>query len=311
MPPFEPSEFPRDDLATKLADATVQVVFGYKNSPTDWDFQRLRLHEGLPDQFRETALAAAENLRDERVGRDYDPEWDLKSDEFLYLSNDPPVGGDFFTQLPNFGTFTEFQERRRIRQPNIWLVIAQLSDDTLAYFGARITRSLVLERTSRLLRVVYRDEAFDALDETVITFRPSFDWIAWQDTLIVLNTKGFHGTFRDIPALVAKVDEHLSAVSEHVGIANLSDFAERIKSYPAMMVKLQRIVERADMHTRDPEVLRKYGQEYAIDVDWNGDQMVFDGSVEKQWNILRLLDEARTLGPVTGKHWDTSSKTEV
>jgi hypothetical protein len=39
--------------------------------------------------------------------------------------------------------------------------------------------------------------------------------------------------------------------------------------------------------------------------------MVFDGSVEKQWNILRLLDEARTLGPVTGKHWDTSSKTEV
>ncbi len=39
--------------------------------------------------------------------------------------------------------------------------------------------------------------------------------------------------------------------------------------------------------------------------------MVFNGSVEKQWNILRLLDEAHTLGPVTGKHWDTSTKTEV
>ena len=51
--------------------------------------------------------------------------------------------------------------------------------------------------------------------------------------------------------------------------------------------------------------------EYGIEVDWDGDRMVFDGSVEKQWNILRLLDEARTLGPVTGKHWETSSKVEV
>jgi len=235
----------------------------------------------------------------------------LKSDEFFYLANEPPVGGDFFPQLPNFGTFPEFQERRRIRQPNVWLVIAQLADDTLAYFGARITRSLVLERTSRLLRIVYRDEAFDTLDETVVTIRPSFDWIAWQDTLVVLNAKGFHSTFRDIPALIAKVDEHLATVSQHVAIENLPDFAARIKAYPAMMVKLQRIVERADMHTRDPDVLRDYGREYSIDVDWNGDQMIFDSSVEKQWNILRLLDEARTLGPVTGKHWDTSSKTEV
>jgi hypothetical protein len=39
--------------------------------------------------------------------------------------------------------------------------------------------------------------------------------------------------------------------------------------------------------------------------------MVFDGSMERQWNILRLLDEAHTLGPVTGKHWDSASKVEV
>jgi hypothetical protein len=78
-----------------------------------------------------------------------------------------------------------------------------------------------------------------------------------------------------------------------------------------MMVKLQRIIERADMHTRPPDQLRTYGRDYGIEVDWSGNRMVFDGSVEKQWNILRLLDEARTLGPVTGKHWETSSKVDV
>jgi len=78
-----------------------------------------------------------------------------------------------------------------------------------------------------------------------------------------------------------------------------------------MAVKLSRIIARADMHTKPPDVLRKYGNEYKIEVGWNGDRMVFEGTVERQWNILRLLDEARTLGPVTGKKWDSSSKTEV
>lgn len=87
--------------------------------------------------------------------------------------------------------------------------------------------------------------------------------------------------------------------------------AERIKGWPAMVVKLSRIIARADMHTRPAEVLRKYGQDYKIDVTWNEDRMVFDGAVDKQWNILRLLDEAHTLGPVTGKKWESSTKTEV
>jgi hypothetical protein len=127
----------------------------------------------------------------------------------------------------------------------------------------------------------------------------------------VLNKKNFHAMFRDIPALVAKVEEHVAAIRTHIEIDNADEFVARIKAYPSMMVKLQRIIERADMHTRPPDQLRNYGQEYGIAVDWNGDRMVFDGSVEKQWNILRLLDEARTLGPVTGKHWETPTKVEV
>jgi len=311
MSPLVPSQFPRTDLAAKLANATVQVVFAYKNTPTDWAFQRLPLHGDLQDAFRARAEAAAVDLRDNRASRSYDPEWDLKSDEFFYLSNQPPVGGNFFTQLPDFAALPEFTERRRIRKPNAWIVIGQLDDGSIAFFGARITSSSILDRASRALRIVYREDAFDSLDQTVITFRSGFDWIVWQGVMIVLHAGNFHAMFRDVPALVAKVDEHLQAVTQHVGIDNLGDLSDRIKVYPAMMVKLQRIIERADMHTRPVEDLRRYGQEYSIDVHWNGDRMVFDGSVEKQWNILRLLDEARTLGPVTGKHWDTSSKTEV
>lgn len=309
--PIDPDQFPRDDLAAKAATATVQVVFAYKNSPTRWAFKRLPLHGALQEAFRVRIEAAAVELRDQRVGRSYDPEWELTPQEFFYLSNDPPAGGDFFLQLPGFANLPEFEERRRLRSPNAWVVAAQLEDDTLAFFGTRITASAVLRRNSPALRIVYRDNAFDMLDDTVVTLSPDSHWIAWQDVMIVLDKNNFHAMFRDIPALVAKVEEHVETITQHVGIEHADDFIARIKAYPAMMVKLQRIIERADMHTRPPDVLRNYGHEYRIDVEWNGDQMVFDGSVEKQWNILRLLDEARTLGPVTGKHWETSSKVEV
>lgn len=306
-----PKDFPRENLAKLTATATVQVVLAYKNSPTDWDLQRLPLYGDLQEEFRERAESAALDLWKNRTGRAYDPEWDLRSDEYFYVSNTPPIGGDFFSQLPNFATLSAFKEKKRIRHPQAWVVVAQLDDKSLAYFGARITGSAVLDRGSKALRVVFRDDAFDQLDDTVITFKAEFDWIAWKDTIIVLDANNFHAIFRDIPALVKMVDTHLATISQHVKITNIAALADRIKTTPAMAVKLSRIIERADMHTKPPQILRQYGKDYNILVDWKKDAMVFDGSVEKQWNILRLLDEARTLGPVTGKKWDTSSKTEV
>ena len=190
-------------------------------------------------------------------------------------------------------------------------MIAQLDDESIAYFGSRISAKSVLACDSRVLRVVYAGDAFDTLDDTVVTFGSSFDWIAWQGAMIVLDSGDCEQMFRDIPALQAAVDRNLALVTAHVGIDDLEGFRTRIKSNPAMMVKLQNIIDRADMHTRPPAVRKRYAVDYNIAVDWNGDKLVFDGSIEKQWNILRLLHEARTLGPVTGKHWDTSSKVQV
>lgn len=307
----DPKDFPRDDLASQAKTATVQVVFGFKSSPTDWSFQRLPLQAELQEQFRQRAEAAATDLRDTRTGREYDPEWDLKPHEFMYVSNDPPIGGNFFAEIAKFATLPEYRPGARAKKPNVWVIVAQLDDGTIAYFGTRITAASVLDRSKNYLRLIYTDRVFDSLDETVLTLRPETDFIVWQDVMIVLNATNFHFVFRDIPALVARVGDHLAEITKHVAIEGLDEFAERVKAFPGMAVKLSRIIERADMHTKPPAVLRKYGRDYSIDVDWNGDAMVFDSSMGKQWNILRLLDEAHTLGPITGKHWDSASKVEV
>jgi hypothetical protein len=311
MAVIDPAKFPRKRLAKRIAGATVQVVFGYRNTGIDWDFQRLPLHGELQTEFQGWVEDAAIHLRDDLTGRAYDPSWQLQPEEFFYVENDPPVGGDFFPQFAEFAQLPLYKERKKIRQPNAWVIIAQLSDETLAFFGSRITAKSVLSADSRILRIIYDDDGFNSLDNTVVTFGSDFDWIAWHDAMIILDQKDFEQMFRDIPALQAKVDANLVKVVEHIGIANLAEFSTRIKGNPTMMVKLQSIIDRADMHTRSPAELQKYATEYDIPVDWKGEELVFDGSIEKQWSILRLLDEARTLGPVTGKHWDTSGKTQV
>src|SRR5258708_1414208 len=114
-----PEQFPRADLATKLANATVQVVLGFKKSPGDWSFERLPLHGNLQEEFRKHAEAVAVDLRDNHAGRPYDPEWDLKSDEFFYVSNDPPVGGNFFEAIQNFVALDEYKPAARAKKPNV------------------------------------------------------------------------------------------------------------------------------------------------------------------------------------------------
>ncbi len=112
------------------------------------------------------------------------------------------------------------------------VIVAQLDDGTLAYLGARITAKSVLDRNSRILRIVYHDHAFDTLDDTVITFGEGFDWIAWHGVMIVLDAKDFHAMFRDIPALVAQVDANVATHTTHVGIDNLDAFRARDKGLP-------------------------------------------------------------------------------
>ena len=57
--------------------------------------------------------------------------------------------------------------------------------------------------------------------------------------------------------------------------------------------------------------LKVYAEERGIEVQWDGDSLVFDGSIGHQHSILKLLDEDRTEGPVSGRTYDSAAKQAV
>src|ERR1700722_5547148 len=192
-------EFSADELAEKLPAATVQVVLGFKETgPKDWSFKRVKLHGDLPAAFRSRGEYAAKEVRDVLAARPYDPEWELKSHEYFYVANDPPMGGNFFSRAGNLAGMLDFRPRKVARKPQVWVIISQLDDGSIAFLGAKIGPSAILDRNSKVLRVVSAGDTFDALDETVITFDGGIDWIAWRGLMVVLNAKGFLAAFRDI-----------------------------------------------------------------------------------------------------------------
>ena len=104
---------------------------------------------------------------------------------------------------------------------------------------------------------------------------------------------------------------HVVSISHRVGIINMDAMIARCQSNVPMASKLKRIAERGIQLTSTPAELKRYAQAYGIEVAWDGDQLVFDGSLEGQWSILKLLDEDRTEGPVTHRHYESAAKREL
>jgi hypothetical protein len=303
--------FDRDALVDLVsADATsVQIVLCWKrDAGRRYRVERVQMIGDLPGRFKDRAIATAAQLRDHRVPRPYDPEWPLGDTECFELESDPPVGGDLFQQLDDFGSLPWFEMSQRRRAPNLYVVITQLPDDSMAFFGRRITERSVLR--SGGLRAIWDGDTFSTLDDTVVAFPEDHDWVAWRNKLMILNEKNFHALFRDIPGLQNAVAQHVATIVAVIPIVNQEAFVERCRGNAAMMTKLGRVVEN-QLYLQPVTRLREYADEYHIDVRWENDSLVFDGSLEQQWNILKLLDEAGTLGPVSGRKYETAAKIEI
>ena len=308
---------PEDGLASLdvalAGEAEANLLLGWRKSAGAYRVRRVQMDDDLAEHFLDLARKVAKELMSERLEVPYDPEWPLKDHEYFALPNDPPVGGDLFELLEDY-TNLHFFNRRDLTKPRLYAVAVHTSDG-IAFFGKRMGTGLsVLSRRKRgVVRAVFDGSTFTELEASVATFSTTFDWIVWpgaKATMYVLNAREFHAEFRDIPALMKNVQDDVLAIRAKIEIENHEKFMERCQRNVPMASKLKHVVEHGILHW-DVADIKKYSVDYDLKIQWNGDNLVFEDSIEGQWNILKLLDEDRTEGPVSHRHYESAAKREI
>jgi hypothetical protein len=290
------------------AEAAAHLTLAWRPQPGSYTVQRVEIEAGLSAEFLGYARTTAGQLAGGRTEAPYDPEWPLKSHEYFALEGEEIPGGNLFPDLADFLSLPRF-ERKALRKPRLYTVAVQGEAGT-ALFGKRMAFLKQLGRRKGKFSATWDGSTFNELEGTVATFSTSFDWVLWDELLYVLDANNFHAEFRDQKALREAVQGHVDLISAEIEIIGAEDFAERCKKSVPLASKLQNVVEHGIWKKPVPE-LKAYAAERGIPVEWDGDALVFDGSIDRQSAILKLLDEDRTHGPVSGRTYDSAAKQAV
>lgn len=303
-------EQPLDDLAEAIAvdDAMAHLVLAWRTDAGAYRLNLVEIDDSVSETFRGYARSTASHLA-QRVEVPYDPDWRLQEEQYFALPSDQRPAAALFASLGDFQNLRTFT-RRQLTKPRMYVVAVQVDGD-VALFGRRMAFLKVLKQQKGVFAAVWDGSTFNTLTDSVATFATTFDWVMWRGVLYVIDSGAFHAEFRDNAAVIKAVDEHVATVQERVTIKNAAPLAERCRANVAMASKLARIATSGLQITSSVDELKAYAAQYAINVAWDGDELVFDGSLEGQWAILKLLDEDRTEGPVSGRHYESASKRQV
>jgi hypothetical protein len=301
---------PRQQLLDAMPsdEAKTHLILGWRTDPPRYKIELVDLEQSVSATFLGYARKVAEQLTEREV-LPYDPEWPLREHEYFELDDDELPGGNLFSDVLDFHNLNAFK-RKRLTKPKLYIVAVQTPNGS-AFFGKRMAYLKVLAKSAGVYTAVWDGSSFNELTDSVATFSTQFDWVFWDGILYVLNSTSFHAEFRDVAALKDAVAAHVQSIGEHLTIHGADAMTLRCQTSVPMASKLRRVAERGLHLTSNSTQLRDYAEKYKIAVKWDKDDLVFDGSLEGQWAILKLLDEDRTEGPLSHRHYESADKREV
>lgn len=296
--------------AVGAKEAVAILVLAWKKAPPHYEVRRPQLDRKPQEWFLRTTREQSKVLDEKRAFVDYDPEYTPKKHEALHLADlDPPPGDTLFTDLADYPNIA-LLDAAELRRPTMYIVVVSTPKGN-AYFGKRMLGLHVLSGTSGARRMLYSNGRFQDMEDSVATFSERYDWVLWQGAFFILNVSAFHQEFRDNKDLQDAVEHHASVINATLPIEGYDDFVTRCQKNPGMASKLAR-AEAHGVYKRPVQDLKDYATQHKLDIVWNGDSVVFDAAtIESQWRILKLLDEDRLKGPLSGTLFDSNSKREV
>jgi len=217
------------------------------------------------------------------------------------------------TQLIDFGTADPISLGAINEElPAFYAFVCQTGDEQIVLFGRRLNPSNIARRGA--LRIIVGDEAtLKRFDKELLVVDNQIDWVFAEEEFLVLQAEQLEASLVDPQRLLKRTRENAKAINEKVPIENFPEFEKRCLEVPGMQTRLARIVSSEEWQAWKPDIdeLKMYSERYGSVVEWDEKtgSMKFDRLPRRQWNILKLLDQAfytgeltKTLYEATGKH---------
>jgi hypothetical protein len=198
--------------------------------------------------------------------------------------------------------------------PSFYAFVCYTPDEYVVLFGRRLNPSKFARRGT--IRFVVGDEAtLKKFDKELVVIDNQVDWLFAGDEFLVLKPDQLESAFIDPARLLAETETNASFINAKVPIENFGDFLQRCIDIPGMQTRLARIVSSPEWQawTPDETSLKDYSARYGGVVDWDpaSGKLKFDGLPKRQWNILKLLDQAFYTGELTQTQYEATGKQVV
>jgi hypothetical protein len=312
MPPQESLQ----SLAQALVGNPAVTVVLAAEPENEVLIQRLNLTDELSAEFLSAARHSAPGVGREVRLRPYEAGYKPDADEIVYvdLAQNEAISAQIqaFTQVQRAELFHEDEEV--IDSLRFYGIVVSPSARRRAVFFRNYSPKKELTRRAGFAALLRRG-SYDKVESRIFLFDSETDCFAWDGYLFIRNVGAFQRIFSYLDELRAKANTTIDTVLAQIPITNHEEFRATCTGQLQMMSKLAQIAGKPYLNRVTMADMRRTIQEFHLDVQIvqeNGEErLLFEGSLEKRWLILKLLDDDYLGSIMTNEKYEVNSKSAV
>jgi Domain of unknown function (DUF4868) len=278
--------------------------------------QRLNLREDLAAEFLSAARDSVPPANQEVRLRPYEAGYKPDADEITYidLSQNATIAAQIteFSQVQQAELFHEDDEV--IDSLRFYAIVVSPSARRRAVFSRAYSRKKELTRRAGFAALLSRG-SYNKVESKIFLFDHDTDCFAWDGYLFIHNVGSFQRIFGYFEELRARANATVDVVLAQIPVSNAEAFRTNCTGQLQMMSKLAQIARKPYLARVTMQDMRRAIDDFHLDVQIvqeNGqEKLLFEGSLEKRWLILKLLDDNYLGSTMTHEKYEVNSKSAL
>jgi hypothetical protein len=312
MPPLQSLH----NLAEALAGDPAVTVLVAAEPEDNVVIQRLNLREDLAAEFlsaaKDSVPPASQEVRLRRYEAGYKPD----SGEITYVDLSQHAG--IAAQIAKFSRVQQaelfHEDDAIIDSLRFYAIVVSPSARHRAVFFRTYSPKKELTRRAGFAALLSRG-SYDKVESKIFLFDHDTDCFSWDGFLFIHNVGAFQRIFGYLEELRTKANETVDTVLAQIPVSNADAFRATCTGQLQMMLKLAQIARKPYLGRVTMVDIRRTIDDFHLAVqivqEDGHEKLLFEGSLEKRWLILKLLDDDYLGSIMTHERYEVNSKSAV